>query len=228
MEKNKDIIDAEIVEKEASEVEEAALEEEKKDEVVEVVAPSSVREKDIIEEEEVSGLRKVFQIDEETYLEYANYISKGRSLKTTFITAIIIALAVYFFIKTDNWLDSLKYMGIYAGAYIVISLMSSRVLTPRMMKNTYRKRDIGSIKFDIIIREKGFLQYFEEGKMDIPWSDFKLVQETEKTVFLTMFNKRAILLPKSVYSNEEWVEVRNILNRNLDEAANQLIKHEDE
>jgi hypothetical protein len=226
MEKNKDIIDAEIIEKEASEAEET-LEEEKKDEVVEVAAPTSVQEKDIIEEE-VTGLRKVFQIDEATYLEYANYISKGRSLKTTFITAIIIALAVYFFIKTDNWLDSLKYMGIYAGAYIVISLMSSRVLTPRMMKNTYRKRDIGSIKFDIVIREKGFLQYFDEGKMDIPWTDFKLVQETEKTVFLTMFNKRAILLPKSIYSNEEWVEVRNILNRNLDEAANQLIKHEDE
>lgn len=172
-------------------------------------------------------IRKIFTLDEETYLEYANFVSKGRSLKTTLITAVVIAVVVNLFFKTDSWLESFKYMGIYAGSYILIALLTSRVLTPRMMRNTFRKKAIGSVQFDVLITETGMTQTFEEGAMEIPWADFKLVQETENSFFFTLFNKRAILLPKKILSGEELVEFRNLLNQTLSEVANQLTKFEE-
>lgn len=229
--KKKDIIDAEIVEKE---------EVENQEEVVEV---DSSEISEVVEEETTGqdptglidlnaplpeGIRKTFTIDEATYVEYANFVNKKRSIKTTLIMAVIIALVVSFFFKTDNWLDTLKYMVIYAGLYLLIALGSSRVLSPYLMKTTYRKRGIGSIQFDVLISDEGMIQSFEEGRLKLGWNDFLAVQESNNSIFFTLVNKRAILVPKSVYSNEELVTIRNLLNRNLDELVNQLQKFENE
>lgn len=229
--KKKDIIDAEIVEKE---------EVENQEEVVEV---DSSEISEVVEEETTGqdptglmdlnaplpeGIRKTFTIDEATYVEYANFVNKKRSIKTTLIMAVIIALVVSFFFKTDNWLDTLKYMVIYAGLYLLIALGSSRALSPYLMKTTYRKRGIGSIQFDVLISDEGMIQSFEEGRLKLGWNDFLAVQESNNSIFFTLVNKRAILVPKSVYSNEELVTIRNLLNRNLDELVNQLQKFENE
>lgn len=231
----KDIIDAEIVEKEKSQDQDEQTnqvdnnEEIVETEVVEQTAEDQSDSQMMDPNEEMpSGVRKVFTIDEATYLEYSNFVTKKRSIKTTLIMAAVIAIAVSFFFKTDNWIDTIKYMGIYAGFYLLIALGSSRLLTPRLMRNTYRKRAIGSISFDVLISETGMIQSFDEGRMKLGWSDFLAVQESEHSFFFTLANKRAILVPKNVYTNEELVEIRNILNRNLDESINQLKKFENE
>lgn len=229
--KKKDIIDAEIVEKEEVENEEEVVEVDSS-EISEVVEeegqgqdPTGLMDLSVPLPE---GIRKTFTIDEATYVEYANFVNKKRSIKTTLIMAVIIALVVSFFFKTDNWLDTLKYMVIYAGLYLLIALGSSRVLSPYLMKTTYRKRGIGSIQFDVLISDEGMIQSFEEGRLKLGWNDFLAVQESNNSIFFTLVNKRAILVPKSIYSNEELVTIRNLLNRNLDELVNQLQKFENE
>lgn len=231
--KEKEYIDAEFSEKENTE----ESTEEINDEVVEVepledeevVLTDSVKSLLIKEEDEPlpEGIHKRFKISEKVYLEYARFISKKRSLKTTIIAAVVIAVIVNFFFKTDSWLESLKYMGIYAGLYIVLTLGSSRLLTPRMMVKNYHKQGIGSLEFDVLIYQDGLIQKFEDGYLKLLWAEFVLVKETENAFFLAMANKRAILLPKEVLSGEEVVEIRNLLNANIADFANQLNKQGD-